>query len=79
MSTIWFLLEKMYGQSRYFEKKNGVNWQRRNNSIDQILCLISQNTHRNIQNNTDVLYSCGTDPAVVYKWYVRFQVDILEF
>ena len=51
----------MYGQSRCLEKKNGVNRQRRNNSIDQILCLISQNTHRNIQNNRDVLCSCGTE------------------
>ena len=73
------LLQKMYGQSRCMENKNGVNRQRRNNSIDQILCLISQNTHRNIQNNIDVLYSCGTDRAVVFKWYVRFQMDILKF
>ena len=54
-------------------------FKRRNNSIDQILCLISQNTHRNIQNNRDVLYSCGTDCAVVFRWYVRFQMDMLEF
>ena len=69
----------MYGLLRCFEKKNGVNMQRRNNSIDQILCLISQNIHRNIQNNRDVFYTCGTDSAVVFKWYGRFQMDLLEF
>ena len=56
----------MFCQSRCLEKKNGVNRQRRNNSIDQILCLISHNTHRNIQNDRDMLYSCGTDRAVVF-------------
>ena len=61
------------------EKKNGVNRQRRNNSNYQILCLISQNTHRNIQNDRDVLCSCGTERAVVFKWYARFQMDVLEF
>ena len=57
----------MYCQSRCLKKKNSVNRQRRNNSIDQILCLISQNTHKNIQNDRDVLYSCGTDRAFVFQ------------
>ena len=57
----------MYCQSRCLKKKNGVNRQRRNNSIDQILCLISQNTHKNIQDDRDVLYSCGTDSALVFQ------------
>ena len=66
---------------RCLEKKNCINRQRRNNSIDQILCLISQNMHRNIlfQNNMNVLYSCGTDRAVVFKRYLRFQMDVLKF
>ena len=33
-----------------------------------IKSLISQNTHRNIQHDRDVLYSCGTDRALVFKW-----------
>ena len=49
------------------KRENGVNRQRRNNSIDQILCLISQNTHRNIQNNRDVLYSCTVVEHIV-QW-----------
>ena len=59
--------------------KNGVNRQCRNNSIDKILSLIRQNTHRNIQNNRDVLYNCGTDCAVVFKWHLIFQMDVLKF
>ena len=31
-----------------------------------IKSLISQNTPRNIQNDRHVLYSCGTDRAVVF-------------
>ena len=62
-----------------WKRKNGVKRQRPNNSINQILCLISQNIHINLQNHRDVLYSCGNDRAVVSKWYVRFQMDELEF
>ena len=62
MSTTWFVIgENVWAVSLLGkEKKMALNY-----SIDQILCLISQNTHRNIQNNRDVLYSCGTDRAVV--------------
>ena len=73
MTTTWFVIRENKWPVALLGK-NGVNTQRRNNIIDQILCLISQNTHRNIQNNTDVLYSCGTDRAVVFKWYVRLNI-----
>ena len=50
-----------------WKRKKCINREHRNNSIDTLLCLISQNTHRNIQNNRDVLWSCGTDRDVVFK------------
>ena len=76
MPTTWFVIgENVWPVALLGKVKKGVNRQRRNNNIDQTLYLISHNTHRNIQNNRDVLYSCGTDRAVVFKWSVRLQMD----
>ena len=67
MSTTWFVIgENVWPVALLGKEKWRVNRQRRNNSFGQILCLISQNTHINLQNHRDVLYSCGTDRALAF-------------
>ena len=58
--------------------KNGFNRQRRNKSNDTFLCLFSKNALRNIQNVSDLMYSCRTDNAVVFNG-IRCQIDAFEF
>ena len=59
--------------------KKGFHRQRRNKSNDTILCLMSKNAHTSIQNARDLMYSCRTDNAVVFKWHVRCRMDALEY
>ena len=70
------LLEKTYSESLL---KNDFNKQRQHKSNDTILCLIGENAHRIIQNDSDLMYRCRIDNAVVFKWLVRCQMDALDF
>ena len=64
----------MYCQSRCMEKKNGVNRQRRNNSIDQILCLISQNTTETFK----MIGMCCTVVEQIVQWYFKMVCEISD-
>ena len=45
-----------------------------------ILCLVRDNAHKDIKNDSDLMYSCRKDNAVIFKQHVRScQMDTLEF